>query len=52
VVAWGDVDSIAARATEHLRAGADQVALSVLSGDPPGSLPVQQWEQLAKALIS
>ena len=52
VVAWGDVDAVAARVSEHLRAGADQVALSVVSADPPGSLPVQQWRQLAKALIS
>jgi probable F420-dependent oxidoreductase len=52
VVAWGDPDAVAARISEHLRAGADQVALSVLSADPPGALPVQQWQQLAKALIS
>jgi probable F420-dependent oxidoreductase len=52
VVAWGDVDAVAARVSEHLRAGADQVALSVVSADPPGALPVQQWRQLAKALIS
>jgi probable F420-dependent oxidoreductase len=52
VVAWGDVDAVAARITEHLRAGADQVVMSVLSADPPGSLPVQQWRQLAKALAS
>jgi alkanesulfonate monooxygenase SsuD/methylene tetrahydromethanopterin reductase-like flavin-dependent oxidoreductase (luciferase family) len=52
VVAWGDVDTVAARISEHLRAGADQVALSVLSADPPGSLPVGQWRQLAEALIS
>lgn len=52
VVAWGDLDVVAARIAEHLRAGADQVVLSVLSADPPGSLPVQQWRQLAKALIS
>jgi probable F420-dependent oxidoreductase len=52
VVAWGDLDAVAARISEHLRAGADQVALSVLSADPPGTLPVQQWRQLAKALIS
>jgi probable F420-dependent oxidoreductase len=51
VVAWGDADAVAARIVEHLRAGADQVALSVLSAEPPGSLPVQQWRQLAKALI-
>jgi probable F420-dependent oxidoreductase len=52
VVAWGDVDAVAARVAAHLRAGADQVALSVVSADPPGALPVSQWRQLAKALIS
>jgi probable F420-dependent oxidoreductase len=52
VVAWGDLDAVAARISEHLQAGADQVALSVLSVDPPGSLPVGQWQQLAKTLIS
>ena len=52
VVAWGDLDVVAARIAEQLRAGADQVVLSVVSADPPGSLPVQQWRQLAKALIS
>jgi hypothetical protein len=34
VVAWGDLDAVAARIFEHLRAGADQVALSVLSAGP------------------
>jgi probable F420-dependent oxidoreductase len=51
LVAWGDPDVVAARVMAHLHAGADQVALSVLSGDPPGSLPVRQWRRLAKALI-
>jgi probable F420-dependent oxidoreductase len=51
VVAWGDLDVVAARIVEHLQAGADQVALSVLSADPPGALPVRQWRQLAKTLI-
>jgi probable F420-dependent oxidoreductase len=51
VVAWGDVDAIAARVAEHLRAGADQVAVSVVSADPPGTLPVEQWRRLATALI-
>jgi probable F420-dependent oxidoreductase len=52
VVAWGDVDAVAARVREHLDAGADQVALSVMSADPPGSLPVRQWRDLSRALIS
>jgi probable F420-dependent oxidoreductase len=52
VVAWGDLDAVAARVAEHLRAGADQVALSVVSAGPPGALPLEQWRQLAKALIS
>ena len=37
VVAWGDLDVVAARIAEHLGAGADQVVLSVVSADPPGS---------------
>jgi probable F420-dependent oxidoreductase len=52
LVAWGDLDAVAARVAEHLRAGADQVALSVVSAGPPGALPLEQWRQLAKALIS
>jgi hypothetical protein len=51
LVAWGDPDAVAARVSQHLRAGADQVALSVLSAGPPGSLPVEQWRQLSEALI-
>jgi probable F420-dependent oxidoreductase len=47
VVAWGDVEAIAARIGEHLQAGADHVALSALHTGPPGSLPVDQWRQLA-----
>jgi hypothetical protein len=31
VVAWGDLDAVAARVAAHLRAGADQVALSLVS---------------------
>jgi probable F420-dependent oxidoreductase len=52
VVAWGSLDAIAARIAEHRRAGADQVVLSVVSPDPPGTLPIQQWRQLARTLIS
>jgi hypothetical protein len=52
LVAWGDLDAVAARVAAHLRAGADQVALSVISADPPGVLPLEQWRQLAKAVVS
>ncbi|HYY80994.1 MAG TPA: TIGR03620 family F420-dependent LLM class oxidoreductase [Actinomycetes bacterium] len=52
VVAWGDLDAIAERVGQHLAAGADQVALSVLSAGPPGSLPTRQWRQLAQALVA
>jgi probable F420-dependent oxidoreductase len=51
LVAWGDVDAVAARIFAHRQAGADQVALSVLSAGPPDSLPVDQWRQLASALL-
>ena len=52
LVAWGDPDAVAARVQAHLRAGADQVTLSVLTADPPGTLPLQPHRQLAKALIA
>lgn len=52
LVAWGDLDAIAARVSAHLRAGADQVALSVLSPGPPDApLPVEPLRRLARALI-
>ncbi|WP_028926268.1 TIGR03620 family F420-dependent LLM class oxidoreductase [Pseudonocardia acaciae] len=41
LVAWGNTDTIKARVNEHLRAGADQVVLSVLhQHDQPGPLAV------------
>jgi probable F420-dependent oxidoreductase len=48
LIAWGDLDSVAARIREHLDAGADHVALHVLT-DSPG-LPLTQWRQLADLL--
>jgi probable F420-dependent oxidoreductase len=51
VVARGDLDAVAARISEQLRAGADQVAISVLSQGPPGSLPIDEWRGLASASI-
>jgi probable F420-dependent oxidoreductase len=49
VVAWGDVDAVAARVGEHRQAGADQVALSVVDSRPPGSLPMETLRRLAAA---
>ena len=45
LVAHGDVDAVRARIEEHLRAGADQVALNVLV--EPGRTPDDEWAQLA-----
>jgi len=49
VVAWGDEDAVAARIAEHREAGADHVALQLLS-DRRGELPLAAWRRLA-ALI-
>ena len=49
MVAWGDPGAVAARVTEQLEAGADQVALSVVDDGPPGSLPLDQLRRLAEA---
>jgi probable F420-dependent oxidoreductase len=50
VVAWGDVDAITARVSEHEHAGADHVAL-IVTTDTPDSAPVEEWRQLASALL-
>jgi hypothetical protein len=49
VVAWGDEDAIMRRVDEHLAAGADHVALQVLTGDSAG-FPLPQWRRLGSAL--
>ncbi|HEY8523386.1 MAG TPA: TIGR03620 family F420-dependent LLM class oxidoreductase [Acidimicrobiales bacterium] len=46
LVAWGDVDAIAARVAEHRAAGADHVCLQVLLA-PGGPLPRGAWKALA-----
>jgi probable F420-dependent oxidoreductase len=51
VVAWGGPEAIAERVAEHLGAGADQVALNVLSAGPPGTLPLEQLRRLAGAVL-
>jgi len=49
LVAWGDVDAIGARVEAQRAAGADHVALQVLTTDP-AQLPREQWRRLAGAL--
>jgi probable F420-dependent oxidoreductase len=49
LVIWGDADKIGARVSEHLDAGADQVALTILnSGGQPG--PIEVARELAGRL--
>jgi probable F420-dependent oxidoreductase len=50
VVAWGDLDRIAARIDQHHSAGADHVAVQVLSAEPT-SLPVEDWRRLAEVVL-
>ncbi|SNQ50877.1 LLM class F420-dependent oxidoreductase (fragment) [Frankia canadensis] len=49
LVAWGDVEAVRRRVTEHLDAGADQVALQVIVEDPT-TLPLREWRELAALL--
>lgn len=49
LVAWGDVDAVAARVLEHLDAGADQVVLTVLP-TPSNPDPSAAWSALADRL--
>ena len=51
VVAWGDVDALAARVQGHRDAGADHVCVQLLG--PPGA-PVDRdaWRRLAPALLA
>jgi probable F420-dependent oxidoreductase len=50
VVAWGDVDAIRARVSEHEQAGADHVAL-IVTTDTPDRAPVEEWRRLASLLL-
>ncbi|WP_462188724.1 MULTISPECIES: LLM class F420-dependent oxidoreductase [unclassified Frankia] len=50
VVAWGDVDSVLARVAEHHEAGADHVAIQVLTSTPT-RLPREQWARLAPVIV-
>jgi len=50
LVVWGDADTVAARVSAHLAAGADQVVLGVLNeGNQPG--PIEVARRLAPRLL-
>ncbi|GAB2851046.1 LLM class F420-dependent oxidoreductase [Actinocorallia aurea] len=49
-LAWGDESAIAARVAEHRAAGADHVALQVLTADQR-AFPRAEWRRLAAALV-
>jgi probable F420-dependent oxidoreductase len=49
IVAWGDVDAVAARVQAHFDAGADHVCIQVIERDLR-QLPMRQWTELAGAL--
>jgi probable F420-dependent oxidoreductase len=53
IVAWGDLDAIARRIGEHLDAGADQVAIQVLTDavNAGTGLARDEWRNLAPALV-
>jgi probable F420-dependent oxidoreductase len=49
VVAWGDLDAIAARVQAHLDAGADHVCIQALADTP--APPRAAWRELAPAVL-
>jgi len=48
LVAWGDVDAIRAKIDAQRAAGADHVAIQVVTSDPT-QLPREQWRRIAAA---
>ncbi|KIF70086.1 F420-dependent oxidoreductase [Streptomyces sp. AcH 505] len=48
--ALGDADTVASRAAEFLEAGADHLAIQVVSDDPRTDLPLAAWRELASTL--
>jgi probable F420-dependent oxidoreductase len=51
VFALGDEAAVAARAAEFFAAGADHLAVQVITGDPARPLPLEEWRRLAPVLI-
>lgn len=52
MVAWGDLDTIRRRIDEHRAAGADHVTLQVLSTTGYSSLPLDEWADVAPAVVA
>ncbi len=52
LVAWGSDDAVRARVDEHFTAGADHVALQVLSADPAPHLPLPEIREAARVFLS
>jgi probable F420-dependent oxidoreductase len=50
LVAWGDLDAVAARVAAHREAGADHVCVQVLDPDMT-AVPLAAWRELAPALL-
>ncbi|MET4920871.1 LLM class F420-dependent oxidoreductase [Streptomyces sp. PSRA5] len=48
--ALGDAETVRARVDEYVAAGADHLALQVLTGDRSKDLPLAEWRTLAEAL--
>ncbi|WP_369196512.1 LLM class F420-dependent oxidoreductase [Streptomyces djakartensis] len=48
--AWGDDTAIRTKIDAFFEAGADHVALQVLTGEPRGALPRKAWRNLASTL--
>jgi len=51
IIAWGTLEAVRKRIEAHLDAGADHVCIQALPADPK-SLPLQEWRELARALIT
>jgi hypothetical protein len=49
VIVWGDTDTIVERIRRHEQAGADHVAVSLVTG--PSESALDQWRRLAGALM-
>jgi probable F420-dependent oxidoreductase len=51
-VVWGDEAAVRKGVDAHLSAGADHVALQVLSADPSPHLPLEEWRAMASIFTS